>query len=99
LPANWTGDELQDAERYKYLNAVSQTLRDTRLVTEMPVPGHAEFREALRDGVTSVLSGMAEPEPALKSVATRWQTIAKRRGGAWKIRDAYRASLGLSPKE
>jgi ABC-type glycerol-3-phosphate transport system substrate-binding protein len=98
-PAGWTGDELHDAERYKYLNAVSQSLRDTRLVAELPVPGHAEFRRALTEGLTSALSGQAGPEPALKAVAARWRTIADRHGGASKVRDAYRVSLGLTAND
>jgi multiple sugar transport system substrate-binding protein len=95
----WTGDELQVAERYKYLNAVSLSLRDTRLVAELPVPGHAEFRQALTDGLTAALSGQAEPQAALSDVATKWREIAERLGGAKKVRDEYRRSLGLSTKE
>lgn len=98
-PRGWTGDELQDAERYKYLNAVSQSLRDTRLVAELPVPGHAEFRQALTDGLTAVLSGQAEPQAGLSHVAAKWRSIAEQHGGASKIRDAYRASMGLTRKE
>lgn len=98
-PGGWTGDELQDAERFKYLNAVSLSLRDTRLVAELPVPGHAEFRQALTDGLTAALSGPVEPQAALSDVAAKWRTIAERLGGAKKVRDEYRRSLGLSAKE
>lgn len=98
-PGGWTGDELQDAERYKYLNAVSLSLRDTRLIAELPVPGHAEFRQALTDGLTAALSGKAEPQAALSDVAVQWRAIAERLGGAKKVRDEYRRSLGLSAKE
>ena len=97
--AAWVGSDLQGGEGQKYFNVVAKSLRDQRLIAEIPVPGHAEFRRALSKGLTKTLTGSTPPAEALKDVAAEWRDIAKRQNLAntVSIRDCYRAVLGLLP--
>ncbi len=95
--APWTGTELADDERFQYLDTVAQSLRDTRLVAELPVVGRNEFRAALSEQIGSVLAGNAEPAAALEAAARRWREIIAD-VGVEAVRDSYRRSLGLSPR-
>ena len=94
--APWTGSELAEDEKFSYLDAVHQSLRDTRLVAELPVVGRAKFRAALSEQIGNVLAGKAEPAAALEAAAERWRKIIAEIG-VEKVRDSYRRSLGLSP--
>jgi hypothetical protein len=94
-PAPWVGTELTVAEGYEYLEAVGSSLRDRRLVAEIPIPGRREFRTALTDGLTEALAKGGEPEAALAGVAERWRSLIDQMGRE-KVHNAYRRSLGLS---
>jgi multiple sugar transport system substrate-binding protein len=90
------GPGLEGAEAEAYANAVATSLRDSRLVAEIPVTGRSAFREALARAVGEVLAGEHTPEAGLQKAAREWRAIVEKIG-AEKIRDNYRLSLGLSP--
>jgi multiple sugar transport system substrate-binding protein len=94
--ADWLGQELHTDELYSYLGVTAECLRTTNLSPELPVIGRAEFRKSLTDGITNALEGKATPEVALKDVADRWRAISAGLG-VERVRDSYRACLGLSP--
>ncbi|MGQ0635172.1 MAG: hypothetical protein ACT4QC_11215 [Planctomycetaceae bacterium] len=78
------------------LEAVAASLRDRRLVWELPVPGRTAFLEALSRGIGRALDEGAPADQALQQVAAEWRQIAQSLGTE-KVRDAYRQSLGLGP--
>lgn len=92
---------LEPREASAYAQAVAGSLRDTRLVADLPIIGRAELRQALTSALTSALAAASDdsaaPEQALRHAARDWREIIERLGAA-KVRDSYRDSLGLSPK-
>lgn len=95
-PSAWVGEELSAGEGAEYLHAVAESLGDSQLVAELPVVGRDRFRTALTAGVSTVLSGSAQPQQALAEVAHRWQQITEE-VGLEAVLDSYRRSLGLPP--
>lgn len=94
--ATFVGPGLEGAEAAAYASAVANSLRDARLVAELPVVGRSEFRKALARALLPALKGSQSPQEALQAAARDWREIVARTGAA-KIRDSYRANLGLSP--
>lgn len=90
-----TGPELQADEAQAYLETVAESLRDSRQVIELPVVRRAEFRQALAQALTPALEGREPPAAALKSAATAWKRLVDEIGPQ-RLRDGYRAALGLS---
>lgn len=92
---------LEGREAIAYGNAIAQSLRDMRLVAELPVTGRQRFREALSRALsralTAALGNSAASELALQGAARDWREIVSELGAA-RVRDSYRSSLGLSPK-
>jgi ABC-type glycerol-3-phosphate transport system substrate-binding protein len=93
---DWIGPELRTDEMYGYLAVSSESLRTTNLSPELPVVGRVELRKSLTEGITSALEGKATPEAALKEVADRWKAVSAG-FGVERMRDSYRACLGLAP--
>jgi ABC-type glycerol-3-phosphate transport system substrate-binding protein len=93
---DWIGPELRTDEVYGYLAVMAESLRTTNLSPELPVLGRAEFRKSLTDGITAALEKKATPEAALKEVSERWKAISAG-FGVERVRDSYRACLGLTP--
>jgi ABC-type glycerol-3-phosphate transport system substrate-binding protein len=93
---DWLGPELHTDELYGYLAVTAESLRPTNPSPELPVLARVEFRKALTDGITAALEGKVQPEAALKEIAQRWNAISVEIG-VDKIRDSYRAGLGISP--
>jgi multiple sugar transport system substrate-binding protein len=93
---DWFGSELRTDEMYGYLAVTSESLRTNNLSPELPIAGRTELRNALTEGITASIDGKAAPEAALKEVAQRWRAISSA-FGVERIRDSYRACLGLSP--
>jgi ABC-type glycerol-3-phosphate transport system substrate-binding protein len=93
---DWIGPELRTDEMYGYLAVCSESLRTTNVSPELPVIGRAELRKCLTEGITSTLEVKATPEAALKEVADRWRAISAG-FGVERMRDSYRACLGLAP--
>lgn len=91
----WVGRELKGNEPGAYASAVSTSLRDARVVLELPVLHRDEFLAALTRGLTAFLETPGEPRAALTKVATEWSALIEK-VGADKIRDSYRHSLGLA---
>jgi hypothetical protein len=87
---------LEGEEAAAYANAVAQSLRDPRLVAELPVIGHDEFRSVLATAISDALAGSQTPEQALQEASRAWREIIARIG-ADRVRDSYRVNLGLSP--
>ena len=92
----WVGTELAAHEARQYLNALAESLGDTRLVAELPVVGRRAFRRTLSEQIGKVLNGQTEPAPALQAAAEKWRGI-RNDVGVGKLRDSYRRSLGLEP--
>ncbi len=80
-----------------FANSVAQSLRDSRLVAELPIARRYEFRLALTRSLGTAIEGSKSPEEALQGTAAEWREIIARIGQS-RHRDNYRASLGLSPK-
>jgi ABC-type glycerol-3-phosphate transport system substrate-binding protein len=95
-PGETVGAELGGEEALAYAEAVGQSLRDPRVVSELPVAGRAEFRRALAASLGGALDGSQTAEAALQAAAREWRSIIERLGAA-KVRDDYRSNLGLSP--
>jgi ABC-type glycerol-3-phosphate transport system substrate-binding protein len=92
--ATWVSPDLRTNELFSYQGVAAESLRQANLSGELPVVGHAKFRQALTDGLTAALDGKSSPEAALKGVAERWRAISKEIGTE-KVRDSYRRCLGL----
>jgi hypothetical protein len=90
------GPELDAGEAGMYLQAVAESLRDRRLVLELPVERRDDFRAALARELAAVFEGTTEPRAALSAVAKGWQEITAEIG-AERLRDTYRIALGLFP--
>jgi hypothetical protein len=88
---------LEAREAAAYFLAVAQCLRDMRLVADLPIIGRNQFRKKLARALASALDDSATSEQALQAAARDWREIIAEIGPA-KVRDSYRASLGLSPK-
>jgi ABC-type glycerol-3-phosphate transport system substrate-binding protein len=95
--AEAVGPGLEGAEAAVYANTVAASLRDLRLVAELPVAGRAEFRDHLSRALSKCLTGKQTPEEALHEAGQAWRDVVNRLGAA-TIRNNYRASLGLSPR-
>ena len=97
MPDLWTSGDLSTGETDQVVKAITASLRDTRLVAEMPVVGRARFRTALSDGIGRFLADEATAEATLKQVADEWRSIAADIGEK-TVLSSYRRSIGLSPK-
>lgn len=91
LPRVW-----EAAERTRYVVTVAAELRRREVVVELPVLGSGRFRQALSDGLSSVLENDAAPQDALRAIAERWRSIRDELG-ARHVLNSYRLSLGLDP--
>lgn len=98
LPPVWVGESLSGSEARQYLDAVARSLRDTRLVAELPVAGRARFHQALSEGIGRFFAGEASANDALHDVARQWRNIAEEIGPE-QVLGSYRVSLGLSRKQ
>jgi hypothetical protein len=92
--ATWVSPDLRSNELFSYWGVTAESLRQSNISAELPVMGHARFRQALTDGLTAALDGKATPEVALQGVAKQWQAILKDLGPD-RVRDCYRHCLGL----
>jgi multiple sugar transport system substrate-binding protein len=92
--ATWVSPDLRSNELFSYWGVTAESLRQSNISAELPVMGHARFRQALTDGLTAALEGKATPEAALQGVAKQWLAILKDLG-ADRVRDCYRRCLGL----
>jgi ABC-type glycerol-3-phosphate transport system substrate-binding protein len=95
--ATWVGDDLSASESQDYLDVVTESLRDMRLVAELPLVGRDAFRAALTEGIGQALSQEVDAQKALNAVAQRWRKIADEIGRQ-KVHNSYRRSLGLRPR-
>jgi multiple sugar transport system substrate-binding protein len=95
-PAGALGVGLDGEEAAAYANAVAQSLRDPRVVAELPVTGRDEFRGVLTKAIGEALAGSREPDKALETASRGWRDIINRIGTA-TVRDSYRVNLGLAP--
>jgi ABC-type glycerol-3-phosphate transport system substrate-binding protein len=91
----WAGPHLTGEEAGRYVVTVAQSLRYTRLVVELPVPQREDFRKALTNGITRALRDGMSPAESLQGVAENWRGIVKDIGSE-KVRDTYRAALGMA---
>src|SRR5262249_5525457 len=96
-PGDVVGPGLEGPEAEAYANAVALSLRDLRLVAELPVAGRNRFRDSLAAAIGTCLDGAQTPEQALLQAGREWREIVEDFGAA-RIRDNYRLSLGLRPR-
>ena len=95
-PAAVVGPELNVAEAAAYTQATAESLRDGRVVVELPVARRQEFRQSLAAALRGALEGTKSAEAALHQAAATWQRLGEEIGPE-KLRDQYRVALGLSP--
>ncbi len=93
-PTSWVGDELSVEEVQRYLSVVAGSLRDTRLVADLPVVGRHLFRRSLSESIGLVLSKKSSPQEALAATARQWRELIEQTGTD-VVRDSYRNCLGL----
>lgn len=93
---DWFGSELRTDELYGYLAVTAESLRTTNISPDLPVVGRTEFRKSLTAGITAALEHKSTPEEALQGVANRWRATCSALG-AERVRESYRANLGLYP--
>ena len=91
----WNGDGLTAEEASQYVDAVAQMLRDSQVVSELPLPRAFDFRAAMSRGISSVLEGEADPAAVLTTVQREFNEIADDLGRD-TLRAAYRRGLGLA---
>ena len=95
----WVGPNLSESEAQGYVGVVASSLRDTRLVVELPVVGRALYRQHLSDGIGQALAGELKAQDALREVAKQWRAVTARiiqeTGDEHAVRDSYRRSLNL----
>jgi len=96
-PGDLVGPGLEFPEAEAYANAVAASLRDVRLVAELPVTGRIRFRDSLAAAIGACLKGAQTPQEALQQAGREWRQIVEEIGAA-RIRDNYRLSLGLRPR-
>lgn len=77
------------------VEAMAAALRDPRQVIELPVVRRRDFLKALSESLGTVLDNRSAPPEALQSAARSWKELADEIGAA-RVRDSYRAALGLS---
>jgi ABC-type glycerol-3-phosphate transport system substrate-binding protein len=94
--SSFVGTEIDGGEAGMYATAVSQNLRDDRLVAELPFAVREELRDALSRALASAFSNSETPAEALGAAAAAWRATVNRFGKN-RLRDNYRMSLGLSP--
>jgi ABC-type glycerol-3-phosphate transport system substrate-binding protein len=96
-PRVFVGNQLQEDEAQRYVNAVALSLREeSQLVLELPIPRRDDYRAALTEGVTRCLDKKAAPTAALQGIADAWQLLLKR-DSIDKVRDDYRRGIGQRP--
>lgn len=95
-PETWSGRELTAEEPIQYVDAVSASLLNDRLIVELPVVGGRQFRKALTAGLGKVLDDSNEPQKKLEEIAAQWQAIVEKLGAA-AVANSYRRVLGLPP--
>ena len=88
---------LEPREADSLSQAVATSLRDTRLVADLPIIGRSQFRLALARALAAAIDDSTAPDQALRDAARDWREIIQKLG-APKVHDSYRDSLGLSPK-
>jgi multiple sugar transport system substrate-binding protein len=94
----WGGTELTAEEAGSYMASVARGLRDRQQVSELPVVGHAQFRDALTKGLTATLENNVPPSESLKQVSAAWQEIMQKVGRD-EVLKSYRRALGLSERQ
>ena len=53
--ATWVSADLRSNELFSYWGVTAESLRQSNISAELPVMGHARFRQALTDGLTAAL--------------------------------------------
>lgn len=91
---NWHENGLVSEEASQYVDTVAQTLRDTQVVADLPLPRADEFRSATELAILRVLQNESEPSEALSDLKREFDRLATE-FGIDKFRASYRRGLGL----
>ena len=82
--------------RQQYIEAITSSLGNRRVVAELPFPGHGRYRQLMTQRLTEVLKEGREPEEALNDLAEDWRQLSEELGTS-SVLNTYRWCLGLSP--
>ena len=88
---------LKGAEQQRTVAVVAESLRNPRLIVELPIVARERFRTALTAGLSRALDGSSGAAESLATVAAKWQALSKQMGND-QVVDSYRRALGLSPR-
>lgn len=90
-----SASHLNPQEIQSYLNAVTESLNDTRLVAELPVLNRNEFKAAITDALVKAIEGdNLDFAGLLSEVEQKWTKLLESTGRE-KVLDSYRFSLGI----
>jgi len=93
-PQDWVEKPVPASAAGAYAALTARTLSRQQSVSALPLPGRAEYIEALDEAVRSAVGGGKSPAQALEGAAARWREIT-RRLGVDAQKTAYQHSLGL----
>lgn len=91
----WSEERLGTEGASQLIDSVAQTLRDSQLVTELPVPRAEDFRAATASVVTRVVEEGIAPEVAIDEMQLKFEKLASEIGKP-VLKSAYRQGLGLA---
>jgi multiple sugar transport system substrate-binding protein len=85
-------------EAEAYLASQRDSLNAPNIALDMRLPGYFSYTEVLEIELSKALAGEVEPKAALDAIAEQWNALTDEFGRDAQ-RAAYRASMGLPPKE
>lgn len=94
--SGWIGYGFENPK--PYLDAIKNTIGHTNVQPDLRIPEANRYFEAFDAQLSMALAGQKTPQDALDAVAQEWNKITENIGKESQLA-AYRASLGLPPKE
>jgi multiple sugar transport system substrate-binding protein len=92
--SSWNESGLRLEEASQAIDAMAQSLRDSQVVSELPLANAEPFRQKTSDVLGRMLKGDVEPDAAIVEIQAAFQEIVDK-AGADAIRSEYRRGLGL----
>ena len=84
-------------EAKEYLGAQADSINGKNVALDMRLPGYFSYTEVVEIELGKALAGQTTPQAALDAVAKEWNRLTDEFGRAKQLA-AYRAAMGLSPK-
>lgn len=91
----WNESGITTEESSQFVDALAQMLRDSQIVSDLPVPAADEFRAAASRAVSKILDGEESSSEIAKSMQSEFDAIASSLGKE-ELRMAYRRGLGMA---